>query len=129
MAAFASWHESHGPAAAVLAKGPSLPGPTALETYAVLTRLPPPHRVPGTFVRDFMQRAFPGRPLTLPDDRVARLIEDLVRMDVEGGAAYDAVIGLIAVHHGGTLVTLDRRARATYQRLGVTTRFLEPGLP
>jgi hypothetical protein len=38
---------------------------------------------------------------------------------VLGGATYDGLVGLEASAHGETLLTLDRRAAATYRRLGV----------
>lgn len=41
VAAFASWHEGHESALVALARRPRLPGHVALESYSVLTRLPP----------------------------------------------------------------------------------------
>jgi len=124
IAAFATWHEAHIQAKRVVADGPALPAPAALEAYAVLTRLPPPHRANGAIVRDYLGRAFPSQPLMLPADRLQRLVSELVALGVVGGASYDAVIALTAQHHRYQLVTLDTRARATYDRVGVSTRFL-----
>jgi predicted nucleic acid-binding protein len=124
VAAFASWHEDHAIAVRALAEGPDLPAPVALETYAVLTRLPPPHRAEAAIVRDFLARAFPRPWLTLPEDAWRRVIDDLGRLGVTGGASYDAVIGLTASHHERELSTLDLRARRTYDLVGVRTRFL-----
>ncbi|MFV2064960.1 MAG: PIN domain-containing protein [Chloroflexota bacterium] len=124
VAAFASWHESHEPASRVVAAHPALPASCALEAYAVLTRLPPPHRAPARLVRDFLAQSFSDSPLVLPSVRSAQVVDELVERDITGGAAYDGVIALVAEHHGGTLTTLDRRARATYERVGVATRFL-----
>src|SRR3989441_13166825 len=53
VAAFASWHETHDSARRVLDGALRLVAHCALETYSVLTRLPPPHRAPGDVVRDF----------------------------------------------------------------------------
>jgi predicted nucleic acid-binding protein len=36
-----------------------------------------------------------------------------------GGAAYDALIAATALRAGASLVSLDRRALATYQTVGV----------
>jgi len=59
VAAFASWHEAHAQAAAVLVERPRLPAPVALEAYAVLTRMPPPHRAEASVVGEFLRRSFP----------------------------------------------------------------------
>ena len=65
IAAFASWHEHHEAARSALDSGLRLIDHCALETYSVLTRLPPPHRAAGTVVRDFMAARFPGPSLRL----------------------------------------------------------------
>lgn len=124
VAAFATWHESHGQAAAVVSDGPDLPLPCALETYAVLTRLPPPHRADPAIVVAFIESAFPKAALALPGETAAHLIGELATLGVTGGASYDAVIAVIARHHGRQLVTLDVRARQTYDRVGVSVRLL-----
>lgn len=124
IAAFATWHEAHARAARIVAAHPDILAPCALEAYAVLTRMPPPHRAEGAIVRDFLARAFPGPPLTLPGDRTARIIEELVALGISGGASYDAVIAMIAAHHQRDLATLDQRARATYDRVGAAVRFI-----
>ena len=46
VAAFAFWHEKHGPARSALDEGLGLVDHCALETYSVLTRLPPHRAVP-----------------------------------------------------------------------------------
>jgi predicted nucleic acid-binding protein len=124
IAAFASWHQSHALAAAVVAEEPSLPAPCALEAYAVMTRMPPPHRVEVEVAREFLVRAFPAEVLVLPPARSMRLIDELAGMGISGGASYDAVIAMTASHHGCQLATLDARARATYERVGVAVRYL-----
>jgi predicted nucleic acid-binding protein len=48
----------------------------------------------------------------------------LVDMGISGGASYDAVIAMIAAHHERELVTLDRRARPTYDRVGAAVRLI-----
>jgi hypothetical protein len=59
--AFASWHEQHEPARRALDAGLRLIEHTVLETSSVLTRLPPPHRVPAAVVRDFIEARFAAR--------------------------------------------------------------------
>jgi hypothetical protein len=53
------WHESHEAARRALDGGLRLIEHCALETYSVLTRLPPPHRTSGEVVRDFLEARFP----------------------------------------------------------------------
>ena len=61
VAAFASWHERHDAARHALDQGLRLIAHCAVETYSVLTRLPPPHRAPGALVRDFIRARFEYR--------------------------------------------------------------------
>ncbi|MDQ2804746.1 MAG: hypothetical protein M3Y41_19480 [Pseudomonadota bacterium] len=43
-----------------------------------------------------------------------------------GGPAYDALIAFTAAEHRATLLTLDQRATAAYQAVGVTVEQLAP---
>ena len=58
-------------------------------------------------------------PLRLDDDDRRRVLERLAGSGVFGGGSYDGLVALEARAHGRTLLTLDERAQATYQRLGV----------
>ena len=124
VAAFASWHELHGPAMAVLSALPVLPAQCALEAYSVLTRLPPPHRASPAVVRDFLDANFGDRYVTLVAGRFPQLVSELAELGIAGGATYDALIAAIARDAGGTLVTCDQRARPTYERIGITVEYL-----
>jgi predicted nucleic acid-binding protein len=124
VAAFASWHEHHGLALSVLDRRPRLSAQAALETYSVLTRLPPPHRASPRLVRDFLVANFTEPLLTLTPEAHASLISELADADVAGGAAYDGLIAAVARENGATLVTLDRRARVTYDSLGVSVEYI-----
>jgi predicted nucleic acid-binding protein len=124
VAAFASWHEHHESARRVLDGGLSLIEHCALETYSVLTRLPPPHRSPGAVVRDFIRFRFPEPFLRLSAAGYRAFVLDLPEHEVTGGAAYDALVAATAAGHGAELVTCDRRAAAVYERYGIPTRFL-----
>ena len=124
IAAFASWHESHPVAAALVSESPALPAPCALEAYAVLTRMPPPHRAGTAIVGDFLRRAFPAEHLVLSGESSSRVVDRLVDAGISGGATYDAIIAMIAQAHGCELVTLDARASSTYERIGVAVRSL-----
>ncbi len=124
VAAFASWHESHGPCRRAMRQRPTLPAPCALETYAVLTRLPPPHRAPAGLVRDFLSASFPHPYLVLPPERVVALLRELADEGITGGATYDAQVAAVTLEAGATLLSLDRHAAVTYLRMGVTVEYL-----
>ena len=124
VAAFASWHELHEPARATLERGPRLAAQAALESYSVLTRLPPPHRAPADLVRDFLAFSFPDAYLALAPRRFATFLTGLADKGIVGGAAYDALIAEVARTADATLVSCDRRAEATYARLGVVAEYL-----
>ena len=119
VAGFASWHEGHGPAAAVLARGPRVPAHVLVETYSVLTRLPPPHRAPADIVIAFLAQRFRQAPLTLAPRAWQRLLDQAGERGVNGGAVYDALVAATARHAGATLLTRDRRAVAVYEKMGV----------
>lgn len=123
VAAFSTWHGSHAAAAAALREKPHLPAHAAAEAYSVLTRLPNPFRSSPTIVHSSLIQNFGQRNLqirmSMPD-----LIGELASLGISGGAVYDGLIGVTARDHDATLLTLDRRALATYQRLGVRTRLL-----
>ncbi len=123
VAAFASWHESHAAAREAL-RGARLVAHSVVETYSVLTRLPPPHRVVPDLAADFLRQVATAAPLTLPAEQVAALPHLLSGRGVSGGAVYDALIAVTALHHGAELVSLDARAAATYRTIGAAHRLL-----
>jgi predicted nucleic acid-binding protein len=96
----------------------------ALETYSVLTRLPPPHRSPVGLVRDFIRARFPQPFLRLSATAYRGFVLGLPERDIAGGAAYDALVAATAAASRAELVTCDRRAAAVYESYGVRTRFL-----
>jgi predicted nucleic acid-binding protein len=124
VAAFASWHESHMSAREAIRDGAALIAHCALETYSVLTRLPTPHRAPGALVQRFLAVQFSLPHLVLPARDQRRLTARLVDLGIEGGAVYDGLVALTAASAGATLISLDRRAAATYERCGVDVRLV-----
>ncbi len=120
--ALASWHEAHDVVTAVLRPGDRLPEHVALETYAVLSRLPAPYRLLAEAAGEVLRRRFPPPYLAMSAERRAELVTTLAAADVAGGAVYDGLVGLTAVEHGATLLSRDSRARSTYQKLGVDVR-------
>ena len=119
VAAFASWHDGHRSAAAVLARKPRIPAHVLIESFSVLTRLPAPHRSPPEVVATFLDEQFPQAPLTLPAPAWRLLMHAAVAARISGGAIYDALIAETAKRAGATLLTRDRRAVSTYERLAV----------
>ena len=112
-------HPKH-PALRKLVRGRALglSGHAELETYSVLTRLPPPQRLtPATALR-LIRTNFP-QTRRLPVSRAAGVLEELVDQGLAGGSTYDALVGLTARHHDLTLVSADARAAATYRLLRV----------
>ena len=124
VAAFASWHERHAAARRALDGGLRLVEHCAIETYSVLTRLPPPHRTSGEVVRDFLAARFPQPFLRLSAQAYKDFILRLPDQGVAGGAAYDALVAATAAGCGAELVTCDRRALPVYERYGLRTRLI-----
>ena len=124
IAAFASWHEKHGAARRALDEGLRLIEHCALETYSVLTRLPPPHRAAGDVVRDFLAARFSAQLLRLSARDYRKFLLGLPGHEVSGGAAYDALVAATAAAHAAELVTCDRRALPVYERYGIRSQVL-----
>ncbi len=125
VAAFASWHEHHEQARTALDDGARLIDRCALETYSVLTRLPPPHRSASEVVRDFLRLRFTEPYMRLDARAYREFVLDLPERGVTGGAIYDAVVGATAVVHSAELLSCDRRAVPTYEELGVRVVLLD----
>jgi len=124
IAAFASWHENHEAARRALDSGLRLVEHCALESYSVLTRLPPPHRAYGEVVRDFLTARFPQPFLRLSEDAYKDFILGLPDQGMAGGAAYDALVAATAAGCEAELITCDRRALPVYERYGVRAHLL-----
>ena len=124
VAAFASWHESHDAARRALDGGLRIIEHCALETYSVLSRLPPPHRTSGDVIRDFLKARFPQPFLRLSEKAYRDFILGLPGHGVNGGAAYDALVAATAAACGAELLTCDRRALPIYESYGVRAQFL-----
>ena len=120
VAAFASWHEAHAESVVAIQEKPRLPAHVAIETFSVLTRLPPPHRAPANVVVAFLEARFPEPLLILPGEESRRLLRDALAAGIVGGAVYDALVAATARYAGATLLTRDRRAVRVYRSIGVT---------
>ncbi|MBV9721311.1 MAG: type II toxin-antitoxin system VapC family toxin [Mycobacterium sp.] len=119
VAGFATWHEGHEPAVRALNRGVQLIAHTVVETYSVLTRLPPPHRAAPLAVHDYLVALTSSDYLVLNARGHRGLLHHLAEYAVSGGATYDALVGLTAKTAGAMLLTRDLRAVRTYERLHV----------
>lgn len=126
VAAALPWHASHAAALAALPQRPTrLIAHVGLETYSVLTRLPPPHRVAALDAHAYLAATFERPAFTLSADGYAHLLDVAAHARIGGGAVYDALVALTAREAGATLLTLDRRAVATYRLLLVAHELVE----
>jgi predicted nucleic acid-binding protein len=124
VAAFARWHTEHPLAVAALTRVDAVVEHALVETFSVLTRLPPPRRVPARLVTLFLDEHFPpstSRLAGAPSADVLHLAENTA---VIGGAVYDLVVALSAARAGAVLLSLDRRAASTYDAAGVDYELL-----
>ena len=88
---------------------------TIAETFAVLTAAGP-YGLRGAPVLAYLDRFLDREPIGLQPTAYVRALAELTEIDLVGGAVYDALIALAARDAGATLVSLDRRAAATYRR-------------
>ncbi len=101
----------------ILGPRAALSGHSALETYAVLTRLPLPDRLTPVEAGSLLDRAF-EQPLEL-GMALADAVRTLAAAGIAGGATYDGLVALAARAHGTLLLTRDMRAKPVYDALGV----------
>lgn len=124
VALFASWHEAHAVAREAVPAAAHVPAHVLLESYSVLTRLPPPHRAPENVVAAFLRKRFARKLLILPSAGHRSLLEVVAQRGITGGAVYDALIAATAKHADATLLTRDGRAARTYEAVGVDYRWV-----
>jgi predicted nucleic acid-binding protein len=101
-----------------------LAGHAWFETYSVLTRLPGRARRDGREIHGSLVRNFPASRF-LDERSTWRLVEDLTRHQIAGGAVYDALVAAVARDHRLPLVTRDSRAVAIYDAFDVDLVFVE----
>jgi predicted nucleic acid-binding protein len=126
IAAFATWHEHHSIARKAMVGRPRLIAHAAIESYSVLTRLPPPHRAHPSIVHAFISERFTEPFLALSETGYLQLLATVATGQILGGPAYDALIAFTAVEHQATLLSLDQRATPTYEAVGATVEQLVP---
>jgi predicted nucleic acid-binding protein len=96
----------------------------AIETYSVLTRLPPPRRLYSGDAAGIVDARLPATYVTLDARSYAAAPSRLAAAGVSGGATYDGLIALTALEHDLEIITRDRQAERTYRALDVPYQLL-----
>ncbi|HXV84035.1 MAG TPA: PIN domain-containing protein [Candidatus Binatia bacterium] len=104
IAAVCSWHEHHEAAAAEIERRLAgrakmvVAAPALVEAYAVLTRLPAPHRLSPETALTLLQNNFLKLATTIALDAKSyrALLLEVPKRNLAGGRTYDAVIGACA---------------------------------
>ena len=116
VAALCSWHEHHGAAHAALDSALAggvlvIPDHALGESWSVLTRLPPPHRLPPDVAWRLLEANLGECPVgCLPPGKTWELLERLRDARIVGGAAWDVRVCEEALAGGATgIVTLNVR--------------------
>jgi predicted nucleic acid-binding protein len=112
VAAVCSWHEHHEAARQEIERRldtaePMLAaGPCLVETYAVLTRLPPPYRLRDEDALELINDNFLRRSRLIALDALsyAKLLRTAPAARVRGGRIYDALILACAVKAGASVL-------------------------
>jgi len=116
VAALCDWHEHHAvaapPLAAAFRSGKTVvAGPVLAEAYAVLTRLPSPHRLSPASARSLLSANLEGvRTVALDGPGYWSCLTNAVERHVAGGRTYDAIVVACALRaRADRILTLNRR--------------------
>lgn len=131
-----SWHAQHETASATLVALLQRPGKILLplhslvEAYAVMTRLPPPHRLSPKDALAMLEETFGKRSVLvgLDGEEGWELIRELGQRSIAGGTTYDGLI-VASARKGGArrLITFNSRH---FERLESEELAIEvPGKP
>jgi predicted nucleic acid-binding protein len=129
IAAVCGWHEHHADAADEIARrlraaeSMLVAAPAIVEAYAVLTRLPPPHRIAPAVALQLIEGNFTGqgRLIALDARSYRTLVHRLAESQISGGQTYDAVIAECALReHDVALLTFNERDFAPFAARGLT---------
>jgi len=88
----------------------------------VVTRLPGDVRMAPVDAAQLQENRF-SSPLLLGSETALRLSDVMSRMEIAGGAVYDAMVALAALEHKVDFATRDTRARDTYEKVGFVVIF------
>src|SRR5512145_456526 len=105
IAAVCSWHEHHERTVKEierrLRQGDSMiiAAPALVEAYAVLTRLPPPHRLSPSDAITLLDTNFMRgvKVIALDERSYRKLLRQVSNLGIAGGRTYDAVIASCAI--------------------------------
>ena len=116
IAAFCAWHEHHESALKALATAEKreplvVAVPVLIETYAVLTRLPAPHRLAPRSAADLIHgNLYSSELVALQTRGCWKMLADFANKGIAGGRTYDALIVACAVQaRARAVLTLNRR--------------------
>jgi predicted nucleic acid-binding protein len=115
VAAVCAWHERHAAAAAAIERAGGhliVPAHALAETYAVLTRLPAPHRLSPADAWSLVKANFIDQSTVAPLDAAGHeaVLARLAQTGIAGGRTYDALIAAAALNGGAkALLTLNPR--------------------
>lgn len=136
VAAVCAWHEHHDPAITELNRRLSsrelmlVAAPALVEAYAVLTRLPPPHRLGATDALAILDASFAdaGRLVALDAAGYRRLLREAATGGTVGGRTYDAVIARCAIRaKASCILTFNHRHFVAFELTGID--IVVPGSP
>ena len=128
VAAVCTWHENHDPTREEIerrlrqAETMWVAGPALIEAYAVLTRLPAPHRLAATDALTLLDANFIGlgRIVALDAGAYRTLVRQAPAEGISGGRTYDAVIAACALRgKATTLLTLNEQHFVQFAAAGL----------
>jgi len=128
VAAVCSWHKHHVAAIEEIERRLGrretmmVAAPTLVETYAVLTRLPSPHRLSSQDAKNLIEGNFINEYACIALDKndYRRLVLEAPGNDVSGGRTYDWVIALCAQKaKSSALLTFNVRDFTSFSLQGV----------
>lgn len=131
VAALCSWHEHHGATCADLARRARrgeelvLAAPALIEAYAVLTRLPPPHRLKARDALAALEGSFgTARVVAMAGARAWPFLKALPGAGIAGGSTYDALVAACAREAEADLILTWNRNH--FERVAVGVEIASP---
>lgn len=128
VATVCAWHEHHERAISEMERRLAvreslvIATPALIEAYAVLTRLPPPHRLSPQDAIALIETNFltEGTLAGLDHSAVRPLLQEAAQLDIAGGRTYDWVIAACArAARVKTLLTFNTRDFLSFQLNGI----------
>jgi predicted nucleic acid-binding protein len=95
---------------------------TLAETFSTLTTRR--YGLSASTVTEYLSQYLATPPIGIQPEDYPAAIEELARVGVAGASVYDGLIALAAKRGGATLISLNSRARRTYEKVGVDFQLL-----